>query len=256
MTRIAFLGGNGHCAFRLTAARRFEEGLVLADVPYPGFEGRPRAGDLETFLDEVVAGVGAPSLVYATGIGGLFALCLRARGRLEATPILLQAPVLWGLEHRFMPRVMRRSWARRLVHRVFAARTFQARFVRTHFQRPLSGESRAAFFDGYARCAALPDLFAWLTPALLRRLEHEFAGRRRALDRVEVWWGSRDRVVTPDELRWTRAALGAAWPVRVYRGWGHYPMIDHPGEWVDELRRHLSEPAGRSDSLRSPEVTP
>ena len=85
--RIAFLGGNGHCAARLAAARRHLPAEIdLLDVPYPGFEGRPRARDFEKFLDAVGAHLreAAPHRIYAMGIGGLLALCLRARGDLLA----------------------------------------------------------------------------------------------------------------------------------------------------------------------------
>jgi pimeloyl-ACP methyl ester carboxylesterase len=241
VSRVAFMGGNGHCAARLAPARRFAADLELADVPYPGFDGRPRARDLDAFLDEIAERLRAPAFVYATGIGGLLALALRARRALEGTRVLMQAPVLWGLEHRLMPRVMRWRLAQTLARGMFAASAFQARFVRRHFTRPLPAELRSAFFDGYARCDAFPDLFAWLTPALLRRLEGDLM-RPGALDGVTVWWGQQDRVVASDELRWTRAALGVDWPLRVFPGWGHYPMLDDPERWVAELRAFVVEP--------------
>ena len=112
--RIVFLGGNGHCAARVAAARRIlaGDGVELAEAHYPGFEGRPRAPDLDTFLraiaDEPAVQDGArrAGLAYATGIGGLIAIALRARGRLRDIPLVLQAPVLWGLERRLLPRLM------------------------------------------------------------------------------------------------------------------------------------------------------
>jgi hypothetical protein len=50
--RVVFLGGNGHCAARVAAARPIlaKDAVELAEVRYPGFEGRPRAKDLDTFL--------------------------------------------------------------------------------------------------------------------------------------------------------------------------------------------------------------
>lgn len=256
MPRVVFLGGNGHAGARLDPARRVLAGLAeargrppltLRDVPYPGFEGRPRAGSLDAFLAAVAesvraetgargegGGAGRP-LVYATGIGGLLALCLRARGELAGVPLLLQAPVLWGLERRLMPRALRMGLAQAALRRAFASPRFQARFARKHFQRPLDRDMHARFFEGYARCAALPDFFAWLTPALLRRLEADFAARPRALRHVAVWWGERDTVVPARELAWTEAALGVTWPVRRFPAWGHYPMIDDPPGWVRAL---------------------
>jgi hypothetical protein len=229
----------------------------LLDVPYPGFEGRPRAHDFDDFLADVagslaVAG-GGPELVYATGIGGLLALCVRARGVCLDVPLLLQAPVLWGLERRRMPRLMRLGPLRFILSRLFGARGFQSWFVRKQFERPLPPDVRAAFFQGYAECAAAADFFAWLTPTLLRRLEAEFAGRPEVLDRVTVWWGDRDHVVSLQELAWTEQALGVRWPVRVFPGWGHYPMIDVPRDWVRELSHALATP-GALSGPRSPQA--
>lgn len=243
--RVAFLGGNGHCVARLEPARRsLPAEITLIDIPYPGFEGRPRAGGFEEFL--AAAGshlrTAAPDLVYGTGIGGLLALCLRAQGELIEVPLLLQAPVLWGIERRWMPRMMRFGLAQRALLQLFATAAFQRRFVTKYFTHPPPAETVRAFFDGYARCAAAPDLFAWLTPALLRSLERDLAARPEATDRVSVWWGGRDQVVALKELEWTREALGLGdrWPVRVFPEWGHYPMIDDPEGWAGELARAVA----------------
>jgi pimeloyl-ACP methyl ester carboxylesterase len=178
---------------------------------------------------------GQDALVYATGIGGLIALCIRARGELVDAPVLLQAPVLWGLERRLMPRLMRGRPARAAAGRLFSSRPFRWLFPRRHFVKTPPADVQAAFFDGYARCGAFPDLFAWFTPARLRRLERDLAAQPAVLRDVTVWWGGRDRVVTPRELRWTEQALGTTWPLRVFPDWGHYPMIDEPEAWAGAL---------------------
>ena len=222
--------------------------MALNEARYPGFEGRPRAGDLDRFLQAVSDEIrsadrdGSPARVYATGIGALIALGLRARGKLRDVPLLLQAPVLWGLERRWMPRLMRLRPAQTAATRVFAAKGLQRWFVRRHFVRPPSPEMQAAFFDGYAQCAALPDLFAWFTPRMLRDLERMLRGRPAAVENVTVWWGGRDRIVTPRELAWTEKALGVKWPLRVFPDWGHYPMIDAPQAWAQALAREALAP--------------
>lgn len=242
MKPVAFLGGNGHCAARLAMARPFLQGLEIQDVPYPGFEDRKRARSLDEFLDAISGHLRSVSLVYAMGIGGLLALCLRARGELLGAPLLMQGPILWGLERRWMPRLMRLGPAR-MLPRMFALPAFQRRFVRKYFTHPPPSSTREAFFDGYARCSAAPDFFAWLNPGLLRSLERELKARPGALDDVRLWWGGQDRVVTLQELEWTREALGLGerWPVRVFPKWGHYPMIDDPEGWAGELRRAVAE---------------
>jgi pimeloyl-ACP methyl ester carboxylesterase len=252
--KLLYLGGNGHCAGRLALARRVLVRLAAAgtiapfdliDVPYPGFEGRARASSLETFLESLSRSIAEASqgadrlLLYGTGIGGLLALCLRGRGEWLDVPLLMQAPVLWGLERRLMPRLMRFGLARFFLSRVFAWGWFQRRFVRKQFERLPAPEVVADFFDGYARCSALPDLFKWLTPRLLRDLERQFAERPEALQRIEVWWGGRDRVVDLRELACTEQALSTHWPLRLFPGWGHYPMIDEPEEWVKDISEVL-----------------
>jgi hypothetical protein len=239
---VIFLGGNGHCAARLDAARRLAP-FALHDVPYPGFEGRPRAASLDAFLDAVAASVTPGALLYATGIGGLFAVCLRARGLFLDAPLLLQGPVLWGLERRLMPRLMRLGLARVLLRRLFASSPFQGWFVRRYFESPPPGPLRRAFFDGYHSCTAAADFFDWLIPDLLRRLEVELKARPGSLERITVWWGGRDRVVTLRELELTENALGVRWPVRTFPHWGHYPMIDDPDGWVRELGHALADAA-------------
>jgi pimeloyl-ACP methyl ester carboxylesterase len=247
--RVLFLGGNGHCAARLGPARdalaAVGNSFELIDVPMPGFEGRPRTAAFEEFLTQLAGTMAAEAvagravLVYGTGIGGLLALCLRAEGRFTALPLLLQAPILWGLERRLFPKLMRLGLSS-LLGPLFRIRLFQRHFVRTKFLRPLSPELRAAFFDGYARCEALADFFQWLTPDLLRRLERDFAAHPEWRERVRVWWGGHDAVIGLDELAATPDAIKEGWPLRVFPGWGHYPMIDSPGEWIEALADALA----------------
>ena len=154
--RVAFLGGNGHCAARLAEARAPAElrGIAIQDVAYPGFEGRARAPNFASFLDETMRSMGNPHVVYATGIGGLVALVLRARGRLPV-PLVLQAPVLWGLERRSMPALLRLPGVAGAARRLLALPPLQSWFTSTHFMRPLDAGRRRAFFDGYASCLSL-----------------------------------------------------------------------------------------------------
>lgn len=242
-------GGNGHAAVRLEAVRAALASRPgspeLVDVPYPGFEGRPRAPTLEAFLDNLEATCRAqpraPAAAVASGIGALVALCLRARGGLDV-PLIFQGPVLWGLERRTFPAIMRLPMAQNLLSYAFTRPWFQDRFVRAQFLEPLDDWVRARFFEGYAQCSAFGDLFRWFTPAALLRLKQEFAERPGALDGVTVWIGGRDHVVDRSEVQATERALAVRWPAVEFPTWGHYPMIDVPGEWADALRDALAAP--------------
>jgi pimeloyl-ACP methyl ester carboxylesterase len=238
---VLFFGGNGHCAWRLRSARRAlarrEARLDLREAPYPGFEGRPRAGSRGAFLSELAdwCRASAPAAAaMATGIGALVALSLRADNALPL-PLIFQGPVLWGLEQRIFPRLMRWPRARKLLRSLFMRSWLHARLARRGFGRPLGGADREHFFEGYAHCAAFEDLFAWFTPDWLRVLEDRLRSRPERLEGITVWVGGRDAVVGRAEVRATERALGVRWPVVEFPDWGHYPMIDVPEEWADAL---------------------
>jgi len=246
---VLHFGGNGHASVRLDGARgalgRRAGAPALFDVPYPGFEGRPSSPGLGAFLDSTAhsyRAVEASAVAgYASGVGALVALSLRARGELSGLPLVFQGPVLWGLERRRFPRLMTACPpARRLLQRVFTLAAFQDRFLRTQFRRPITGSARARFFEGYARCPAFGDFFGWFTPGWLRSLERQFALRPSGLAGVTVWLGGLDRVVGPPEVEATARALGVRWPVVRFPDWGHYPMIDEPEEWADALCESLA----------------
>jgi hypothetical protein len=252
---IAYLGGNGHAPARLERVRAEldrDRGdhcppIEIREAAYPGFEGRATAADLDEFLRRTRESLpDRPDLVVGSGICGLIALSLRARGRLDA-PLALHAPVLWGLETRRFPKIMRWRAPRMAVTLLFRLPWFQARFARKHFRGPLDAATRRRFFDGYRRCPAFGQLFEWFTPALLRDLEGRFRADPGLLGGVEVWWGGGDAVLGPLEMEVTEEALGRLpWSVRTFPAWGHYPSLDVPGEFADALACAVEDARGVS----------
>ncbi len=240
---VLYFGGNGHATARLDPTRRAHlrlqgEGIAsfdIAEAAYPGFEGRARSPSFDAFVEVLIAQAREvrPRMAIGTGIGGLIAVCLRSRGALADVPLYLHAPVLWGLETRWMPRLVRPF--RRFLPALFDTRWYQRRFVRKQFVSEVEPRQVEAFFDGYARCEAFADLFDWLRPSLLRDLERRFAANPTALDDITVWWGSRDAVVTPKELSITEEKLGVSWPLVMFDDWAHYPMIEAPESFARAL---------------------
>lgn len=242
---VLFLGGNGHAAARLEPARASllqlpkQRRFRLTDLEYP------RASSFDELLDRLAADADAAGLsehttVYATGIGGLVALAQRARGVWTDVPLLMQGAVLWGLEQRTFPKLMRIGPAPYLLAALLRNGRVQRRFAHKHFLVPHDERFLQRFFAGYGDAASFAGWFDWLSPALLRRLETAFAERPEALRGVRAWWGGRDSVVGVEELERTEAALGMTIPCTVHAGWGHYPMIDDPDGWVAELDRALA----------------
>lgn len=242
---LLFVGGNGHCAARLQPARDTLHGMegggpfALEEARLPGFDGRAAPASLDALLDSLAAVIGRTGAVYATGIGALLVLAARLRATAPPAPLVMQAPVLWGLATRWMPRALRLAPVRALAGALFARAPFQRRFWRRHVALPWDDPLRAAFFEGYARCAAFADLFDWITPAWLDGLGRGLRARPDALGAVRVVWGEDDPVVGVSELRLTEPVLGVAWPLRVVPGWGHYPMLDRPREWVEVVAAEL-----------------
>lgn len=243
--RILYLPGNGHAPVRLQAARPVLEaaGLDLVEAPDPLRDGEVGGDDgfdawltaLTHRLESETSYRGAFDLVHASGIGALVALSLRARGVLHGTPVVFQGPVLWGLEKRRFPRMMRRPPFPTLLAWLFRQPRFQRRFARKYFESTPDEATLAAFFEGYADRDAFLAWFRWLSPELLRRLEARFAERPEGLADIRVWIGERDHVVGERELDWTHEALGVRWPVSRHPTWGHYPMMDEPADWAREL---------------------
>lgn len=249
--RVLFLPGNGHSAVRLAAARDVVAGwpevdrFALDELHYP------EAGSLEGLLDALTdrarafeGEAGGRSLVFATGIGGLVALCLRARGELLNTDLVLQGAVLWGLEHRNFPKLMRLGIGRfrpgpRLLVALLKLPPIQRRFASKHFPER-DATFRAEFFAGYRDAREFEVWFRWLVPELLRDLEQRFAEHPDRLERLEFWWGDRDQVVSLEELERSERALGRKLPRRTFEGWGHYPMIEQPADWCAEVRDALA----------------
>lgn len=240
-SKILHFGGNGHSQVRLERVRRALQEIApeieLNDVPYPGFEGREQAKSLSDFLENLSGFVRAnpPHALVASGIGALIALSLRAEGELAGTPLIFQGPVLWGLEHRLMPRVMKWSLPRAMLAKAFKIRFFQDRFCRKQFRKPLDDRMRKAFFDGYADCTSFTDLFDWFGPEWLRKLEADFQAHPDRLANITIWLSGRDKVVGRLEIDATAAKLPIDWRVLEFPNWGHYPAIDEPLEWAQAL---------------------
>ncbi|MEM9802949.1 MAG: alpha/beta hydrolase [Planctomycetota bacterium] len=237
---VAFVPGNGHVDARLAPARAAVERLDPPDR----FDVRSidygAHGTFDALLDGVRAESDGSDLVYATGIGGLVVLALRARGDLLDVPTILQGPVLWGLETRRFPRLMRLPGMPNALVAALSTPAIRRRFERRHFARPLEEPLRSTFFDGYRDARAFARWFGWLTPALLRRLEESLGGRDDLVRGIDAWWGLRDHVVTPEELERTERALNVSIPLRTFADWSHYPMIDAPDDWVREVSRALA----------------
>jgi pimeloyl-ACP methyl ester carboxylesterase len=236
---VVFLPGIGHRPVRLAAARAV---LRARGIPVHIIEmDYPHADTFDELVDQLserllVWSLREPGVpVYATGVGALVALALRARGSLVGHKIVIQGGALWGLGRRTFPRVVRVAPVARLVASTFRNPRFRERYAEKNFQRLHSPEFVNDFFEGYGDGRRVAKWLRWLRPSLLRKLEKEFAAHPDALEDVEIWWGEKDKITGLDELSRMERAVGQQFPLHVFEDWGHYPMIDAPEAWVTEL---------------------
>lgn len=252
--RLLFVGGNGHARARLDGVREVlarpseRPPFLLVDVALPGFEGRPAPASLEDLTAALAEVVQAErdrgeAALYATGIGALLTVTAALEGKLPPDlPLIAQGAVLWGLERRRFPRLMRAlPGASRGLGWLLRMPAIQRRFVRRHFRRALDDAERGTFFSGYAACPAFGRFFEWFTPAHLRRLEAWHAEHPERLDGLRFLWGARDSVVSLEEVDRSEAVLARSFTRRVLAEWGHYPMIDDPVDWVREVGREVAD---------------
>jgi pimeloyl-ACP methyl ester carboxylesterase len=92
------------------------------------------------------------------------------------------------------------------------------------------------FFEGYRGCAAFTQMFRVITPEW-------FAGLAPVPVPAVLLWGEHDRVLSDDQVgAWRPLVPGAR--ERIVQGWGHFPMLEQPAEYAEEVARLARQLAG------------
>ena len=242
--RLGYLGGYGHCGARVAPATQAlaEHGITLIDIPYPGFEGRPSPPDFDSFLEGTARALADAQVsgLYASGLGGLLVLFLRRLGSARV-PVIMQAPEWPGQARALHFKLLRHPAARVVLPRLVRLDPFRRVAAARYFERRLAPDERKAVFDGLAGCNALFDLIDWITPEVLEALQRYYQLERALLhDGIQVWWGGRDPIASEYELYGGEFDMRIHWPVELYDGWAHFPMVDTPQRWAAEVHRHFS----------------
>lgn len=239
---VVAVHGNGGGSFRFSRLPASPDPAVrLRAIDLPGFGGRP-AQRLPVTLDELsdalrdelrTAGPG-PVVVLGHGIGGSIALHALQETVDGVVGLVLHAPVAARLDTRWFPRLMRPRWVRRGVQ--LAISSLPARLVgRLLLFR--DGDVPRSFADRflaeYRRADGFADMFDLLTADW-------FAGLRPIDVPTVLLWGERDRVLGADQVTELLAVVPGARQQTVAE-WGHFPMIERPGEYLAVVTRLASE---------------
>lgn len=249
---ILMVHGNGGGNSRFTRIRPLLEQPpyqhIRANFPVlPGFEGRPFPSSppdpWQPFLQAFVSALPAAHshwIYYGHGIGGSLLLEWAARGFPGAAPprlLLLHAPIGASLEYRFFPKLMRPMPMRRFIHWLIYQPPLQAKWEKRLFLEPdrIPAALRKRFFQDYRHCSAFELFFDLITPAwyqsVLQRLPAQLP--------IAFWWGSAERVVAAEHLKYWQNDFPNA-SVQIIDGWDHFPMLETPKAFVEQLRRSLT----------------
>ncbi|MDH3300006.1 MAG: alpha/beta hydrolase [Acidimicrobiia bacterium] len=236
--RIVGVHGNGGGASRFARmAAHVPDDVELHAVTLPGFSTVPRDPALRTLADyadrlgEMLdAGVEAAghTVLLGHGIGGSIALDLVSRRPDLVDGLILHAPVGASLDTRLFPRIMSSPTVRALVKRVISSPLPRPLLRRVFFPQGAPKDILDRFFDEYRHCAAFGDMFELINRPW-------FDGVQPILDVPAVLlWGADDRVLRSGQADEFKVKVPGAETV-VRDGWDHFPMIEQPGEYADEI---------------------
>lgn len=234
---LILLHGNGGGAARFERlGAHWPAGLQVVAPELPGFgaRGGERVEDLtmDDYAREVVAFVRTcprPRVLLGHGIGGSFALAALQLDADLVDGVVLHAPVGADLDTRRFPKLMRPRWVRRLVQWGLSSRWSRPWLRRRLFVEPsaLPAGVEARFFADYRRCSAFGHVFDLITADWFRSL-------RPVPVPAVLLWGLGERVLAPSQAQRFLEPLPRA-SLRTVEGWGHFPMLESPGSYAEEV---------------------
>ncbi len=230
---IIAVHGNGGGSFRFERLRRHvPDGVRLVAVDLPGFGGRPlpqRPATMDLLagaLRDELTDDRAPIVVLGHGIGG--SIALSALQGVDVAGLILHAPVAARLDTRWFPRLMRPAPVRAAVK--WAISSLPARLIGRALLFRDSDVPRSyvdRFLGEYLYAEAFADMFDLLTVEWFEQLEP-------LTTPTTILWGDGDRVLGADQATDLLRVVPHA-TTETVAGWGHFPMIEQPEEYLDRV---------------------
>jgi pimeloyl-ACP methyl ester carboxylesterase len=231
---IVALHGNGGGAFRFERVHPYTPaGIRFSAVTLPGFAQVPAQPHLNSlaayaaYLKTLLASEKRPLILLGHGIGGSIALEFAQHEETSLDGLILHAPVGTRLDRRLFPRLMALPGARSLGQWLFSARLTRPIFKRLLFSRPVPADYLARFFEEYRHCAVFGQMFELISAEW-------FKGLHPVHLPTALLWGERERLLKVDQLDDYRA-LFPHHLVRIVPDWDHFPMIEQPETYADEI---------------------
>ncbi len=236
---IIAVHGNGGGSFRFERLHpHVPDDVRLVAVDLPGFGGRPlprRPATMDllaaALLEELTADR-APIVVLGHGIGG--SIALSALQGTDVAGLILHAPVAARLDTRWFPRLMRPAPVRAAVK--WAISSLPARLLgRAVLFR--GGDVPRSYVDRFLReyrhAEAFADMFDLLSVDWFEQLDP-------LVTPTTILWGDGDRVLGADQATDLLRVVPDA-TTETVAGWGHFPMIEQPEDYLDRIVRIARE---------------
>ncbi len=239
------LHGNGGGGFRFARLTPYMPPDVRFEaITLPGFASTPPDPALQTVSDyaDYVRGIVGqqtpPVILLGTGIGGSIILDYLQRHAFTLAGVILHAPVGTRLDQRRFPWLMSLPGMKAFGQWLFSTPVARPLWERLLFMdyRAIPLAYRRQFFAEYRQCRVFGQMFDIITAEWYRRL-------RPVNLPAALLWGERERVLKVDHVRDYQALLPQA-QVRIVPGWDHFPMIEQPQAYAEEviaLARQLLE---------------
>jgi len=224
---LYLLAGNGSAADWWDDALPHFQRYQVQPLELPGFGDNPLppCHDLGEYA-EALLGMTAPGkAIVAVGVSALIVLHALQRRPGHFSRSVLLSPVGAFLWQRRLPALMSPLPARLLIHGLLSHKPtlFAGKFSR----QPWSQEQYRRMGSGYARCRAFVPLWEQL------RADTALPLLEWIKDPVQLVWGDQDRLLgMAQAAAWSAILARADLRVSLKPGWGHYPWIDAPAEFV------------------------
>jgi pimeloyl-ACP methyl ester carboxylesterase len=231
---IVAIHGNGGGGERFARVREHGTRSTWITPTLPGFGHRPVDPSLRSVADyadhvhRLLGSVDGPVVLLGHGIGGSFVLDLASRHRDAIAGLILHAPVAADLDTRLFPRIMSTRPVRELVRRAIAARLLRPVWRRLFFPTGAPRATLDTFFEGYRGCRAFGQMFDIIDASWFESLTPVTDVP------VIVLWGSQDRVLRSGQADRVLTKVPSA-EVVVREGWDHFPMIEDPDSYAEEI---------------------
>lgn len=224
---LYLLAGNGGAADWWDDALPLFRHYHPQPLELPGFGDNPAPPlpDIASYAEALLAATQPGSHILAVGVNALLVMHALARrpGHFQRTVLL--APVGAFLWQRRLPALMAPKPMRLLAYWLLA---YKPHWLAHKFSRQRwSAAQYRRMGRGYRRCRAfLPYWDMVRADTALPLLEW-------INDSVELVWGEHDAVLGREQASaWSAILARADLHISIQPGWGHYPWIDQPSEFV------------------------